>query len=120
VENSHGVGIGLALASEDDDPVADRVHRRSLRVVELDPLMLLEVAAHGRAVGVRLVEMRVVIGIDGPAEPEMLERTRPRRTPGRCGIVAERALPPAYAGDQVGAVVGVRRLPGSGVRDRGG
>ncbi|MEI8258671.1 MAG: hypothetical protein WCJ30_23605, partial [Deltaproteobacteria bacterium] len=51
-------------------------HRRAGGIVELHALVLLEVAAHRRAVAVGLVDVRLVSESDGPAEPDVVRRLR--------------------------------------------
>src|SRR2546430_10030227 len=46
---------------EHHDAVADGVHRGAVGSVELDALMLLEGPAHGRAVAVGLIDVRLVL-----------------------------------------------------------
>ena len=69
VPDGHSVGALLRRAREHHHPVADGVDRRTVGVVELDALMLLEVASHGRAVAVRLVDVRLIGGENGALEP---------------------------------------------------
>src|SRR6266511_3522514 len=53
------------------DTSANRVHRRSVGVVELDSLMRLEVAAHRRAETISLVYVGLIGERDGAAEPRV-------------------------------------------------
>ena len=66
-------------------PIA--MHRRAVGVVELHPLMLLEVAAHGGAVAVGLVDVGVVgrrsIGRRNQVRPRRSGAVRPPRRPAR-------------------------------------
>src|SRR5690606_8303044 len=70
MQDRNDIRPGFALPCKDDRSVRDRVDRRARRVVELDALMLLEVAAHGRAVAVRLVDVGIGVRVrDGAAQP---------------------------------------------------
>src|SRR3954470_1864712 len=51
-------------------PRPDGVDRRAVGIVELDTLVLLEVASHGGAVAVGLIDVGIVSRRDGAAEPD--------------------------------------------------
>src|SRR6266545_4156447 len=53
------------------DTCPNRMHRGPVRIIELDPLMRLEVAAHRRAEAVRLIDVGLVGQRDGAAEPRV-------------------------------------------------
>ena len=69
VADRDGVRPLLGGPGEHDDAVPDGVHRGPIGVVELDALVLLEVAAHRRAVAVGLVDVGLVAEGDGAPEP---------------------------------------------------
>ena len=71
VTDGDRVRPALRRPREHDHAVADREDRSPVGVVELDALMLLEIAAHRRAVAVRLVDVRLVGEGDRPSEPRM-------------------------------------------------
>ena len=69
VADHHDERIPLATSGMHDGASPDRKHGRPVGIVELDPLVLLEVAAHRRAVAIGLIDVRVVGRVDRSAEP---------------------------------------------------
>ncbi len=121
----HRQGAPLRGARPHDDPRSDGVHRGPARIVELDALVLLEVAAHRRAVAVGLVDERLVGVRDGAAEDRMQQRRRGAHARGVAGDEAGRRLSAQEAAgrpeDGVARRAGRRRQHGVDVaRARGG
>src|SRR5207247_11244816 len=75
VADGDGVRPLLRRTGEHYHAVANGVDRRPVGVVELDALMLLKVAAHGRAVAVRLVDEGLIGGETPALEPGVPQRT---------------------------------------------
>src|SRR4051812_38520037 len=75
VPDGDGQGTLLRSAGIDHRAGAGRVNRGAVRVVELHALVLLEVAAHSRAIAIRLVNENVVVQRYGTAKPGGERRT---------------------------------------------
>src|SRR5947199_9607789 len=78
VADGDGVRPLLRRTGEHYHAVANGVDRRPVGVVELDALMLLKVAAHGRAVAVRLVDEGLIGGENRALEPGVPQRIQIR------------------------------------------
>src|SRR3989475_783301 len=106
VADRDGVGPLLRRPGEDDHAVADRMNGRSVRVVELDALVLLEIAPNGRAVAVRLIDVRLVGERDGPSEPRVSGAAGVRVGPLLVGNAHERESLIDAAGPEAGGSPG--------------